>query len=195
MPNLYDLTTEAQQLAKVMLNEDLDDEQRAAVLARHRECTQEDLPQKLEARAIMVKNLKADADQQKIQADYHARRAATAKKRADWLANDTKEWLEHAGLSKYKAGIFTLSVAKCGGKQAIDIAPDADPVLCALDNREFVVEVPARWEFDKDKLRLALEHGDAIPGLDDGTDPETGKSINPRPMAKLRPRGTRLAIR
>ncbi len=187
MPSLYELKGEEQTLRQ-LLSEDLTEEECDAVLARHRELTTEDLPTKFEGRAKFIKNNEALAKALKEESARLAARAKTVTRAVDWVKNDTKGWLEAAGLKDYRAGVFTLSPVKCGGKRKMELHPDLDPDKLP---DEFVTIIPEQRVPNIDALRTALEAGEPVPGIR----PHEVSIATTEAVANLLARGTRLSIR
>jgi len=123
---------------------------------------------KVDNYAALISTMRARADIRRAEAERLARRAQVDEASADWLAARLLAALDARGMKKLETDRYAVSVVGNGGKA---------PLL--LDG-----EVPADWtktvtrtEPDKERIRLAIEAGQALP------------------FARLGERGKRLAIR
>ncbi|MDH4139044.1 MAG: siphovirus Gp157 family protein [Coriobacteriia bacterium] len=123
---------------------------------------------KVDNYAALITSIRARADIRRAEAERLARRAQVDEASADWLAARLLAALDARGMKKLETDRYAVSVVGNGGKA---------PLL--LDG-----EVPADWtktvtrtEPDKERIRLAIEAGQALP------------------FARLGERGKRLAIR
>jgi len=123
---------------------------------------------KVDNYAALISTMRARADIRRAEAERLARRAQVDEAAADWLASRLLAALDSRGMRKVETDRYAVSVVGNGGKAPLLLDP----------------EVPADWtktvtrtEPDRERIRLAIEAGQALP------------------FARLGERGKRLAIR
>ena len=114
--------------------------------------SQDAVETKVEACCRVLRNLEAERDGLKAEADRLAKRARYAANNADRLKDYMLTCLSDAGLPSVRAGVFTASVAQ------------SPPALKLVEE-----DVPANFkrlvaEVDKAAVKAALERGEAVPG-------------------------------
>lgn len=124
---------------------------------------------KAEGYCMVMRNIEADLEAHKKEAERHAKIAEQDKKAIERLKNTLKSAMEATGQNKVNAGLFKVSIAGNGGKQPLVIKGDVP--------EQFKV---VKYENDNEKIREYLE------GLDN---PEAC------PWAALAERGTHLNIK
>lgn len=126
------------------------------------------LSAKVDNYAALITSMRARADIRRAEAERLARRAQVDESAADWLASRLLAALDARGMKKLETDRYAVSVVGNGGKA---------PLLVDGD-------VPSEWtrtvtkvEPDRERIRLAIEAGQALP------------------FARLGERGKRLSIR
>ena len=167
---LFEITDDMQALDDLLaeVGGDVSDPKVAATVEAWFAELDHSLSAKVDNYAALISAMRARADVRRQEAERLARRAQIDEASADWLAARLLQAFEARGTRKIETARYAVSVVGNGGKQ---------PLL--LD-----VEVPVEWnrtvtkvEPDREKIRLALEAGQALP------------------FARLGERGKRLAIK
>ena len=146
--NLYQLTTEFQQLAEMDAG---NDEDFAAALADTLDAQSEQLEDKIEATIIVARQLEADAEACKVEAKRLTERAKAFERNAK-ACKDRVLWaMETTGRDKIKRQLFTITRAK--PRPVVEIDDEA------LLPSEYVIERVTRAP-DKKALLEALKAGE-----------------------------------
>ena len=150
MSNIYELTRNYDEVLNMLYQDDVDEQMVLDTL----ESIEGDIEDKADNYAKIMKELETKAKARKEEAQRLSESAN--------LFNAMKE----TGKTKFATNLFSFSIARNGGKQALTIDS----------------EVPAEYtktviENDTDKIRQALEKGKKLP------------------FAHLEPRGERLSIK
>ena len=104
----------------------------------------------------MIKNLLAEAEAVKAEADRMNRRHKSLEARADWLKRTLKANMEFIGKTKFKTALFSFSISKNGGKQPMVITENLgeipnkflirqDPLVNKEAVRELLKEKEVDW--------------------------------------------------
>lgn len=119
--NLYDLTGEVLQLQELLESgEVIDQELLADVLAD----TTSDYEQKIESYAKIIKNLSANVDALKLEAERLTKRRKAVEANIDSLKARMFDSMKATGKTKIKGDLFTVSIRANGGK--IPVVVDVD---------------------------------------------------------------------
>lgn len=129
-----------------------------------------DLRTKVDNYAAFIREMEARSAERKAEAQRLQARASADASSATFLKMRLKMALELRGLAKLETARYRVAVSYNGGSLPVLVEAEANIP------QEFIREQVIR-DIDKDKLRQALESGQAIPG------------------ARLGARGTRLSIR
>lgn len=163
MSRLYEITGELLTLQE-MLEDDLEDE----VLADTLEAVTGEYEIKLEAYCKVIKNLEADIDALKCEADRLNTKRKTLENNIDRLKKAMFDSMKVTNTAKVKGTLFTVAIQKNGGKIPVIPGPDADTSKLP-DNLVIVTEKP-----NLDAIREALEAGKTVTGYSLG---ERGESL------------------
>ena len=126
---------------------------------------------KVDGYAALITEMERRAEVRLAESARLAARARVDENAAKFLMMRLKTAMDFHGLKKIETDRFTVSVVNNGGKAPVVIDdPHAVPLPMTRT-------IPARVEPDKDRIRQALENGEAVPGC------------------TLGERGTRLSIR
>lgn len=167
---LFDITDDMQALDDLLaeVGGDVSDPKVAAAVEAWFAELDHSLSAKVDNYAALITSMRARADVRRQEAERLARRAQVDEASADWLASRLLSALDARGTKKLETDRYAVSVVGNGGKQPL-----------VLDT-----EIPVEWnrtvtkvEPDRERIRLALEAGEALP------------------FARLGERGRRLAIR
>jgi hypothetical protein len=123
---------------------------------------------KIDNYAALISTLRARADIRRAEAERLARRAQVDESAADWLASRLLAALDTRGMRKVETDRYAVSVVGNGGKQ---------PLLVDGDVPAEFLKTVTKVEPDRERIRLAIEAGQALP------------------FARLGDRGKRLSIR
>ncbi len=168
--SLYHISAEMQTVLDAMLEDGVNSPEASEALNAHLQGLDVALDQKAESYAGIITELNARAEVRKEEAARIRTLAAADEALATRLKERLKVAMETTGRLRIETPRFRLSVAQNGGKQPINIAPDA---VDSLPSDLTVTTV----EPDREKIRAALEGGTMLPGCE------------------LMPRGTSLRIK
>ena len=126
------------------------------------------LSAKVDNYAALISTMRARADVRRAEAERLARRAQVDESAADWLASRLLAALDTRGMRKVETDRYAVSVVGNGGKA---------PLLVDGDVPAEFLKTVTKVEPDRERIRLAIEAGQALP------------------FARLGERGKRLAIR
>lgn len=163
---LYELTENALNLEALL--ERIENGEDASILREALDANDGQFSEKVEAYVRMIRNQEALAEMRKQEAKHLRERAGHAENKAEWLRATLKECLEALGRDKMDAGPFSVSIAGNGGKVPLLLDESFDPPT------GFAI---LKMEWDKEKVREALELGEEIPGATLG---ERGRSLRIR---------------
>ena len=155
MTNLYSLTADAQsrlyQLSQLMEEGEIE----KSVLADTIESIQGEVQDKQLTVAAHIKNLESDIDALTAHVNTITARIARKTKEVDALYAYLTDSMKRLQISRIDHSQFTLSFRQLPPKVVIE---DVESIP-----REYLREVPARFEPDKAKLKLVLKNG-KVPG-------------------------------
>ncbi|CAG9172505.1 siphovirus Gp157 family protein [Cupriavidus respiraculi] len=148
---LYQISQEHRALAEKLQDMDLDEQTIVDTLE-----AESGLVEKSQSVAFVVRNLEAFADAIKAEADAMADRAKRVRNRADAVRKYLHTCMNLAGVQKIEHPQFTISVRK-------------NPVSVQIDGvdlipKDYMREIPAKYEPDKKLIKQAIEEGFAVPG-------------------------------
>lgn len=163
MSNLYELTNDMVNL-QWLLYEDVEDD----VLKDTLDAVKGEYEIKLENLCKVIRNLEADKEAHKTEADRHDKIAKTIDNNIKRLKDSMFNSMKVTGTSKVKGELFTVSIQKNGGKVPLIQSPDMD--IRKLPNQLVtIIEKP-----NTDAIRSALEGGNKVSGFSLG---ERGESL------------------
>ena len=145
MSNLYELKENWKQVADMLYEEDIDEQCVLDTL----EAIEGEIEDKADSYAMIIKNLLASAEAKEIEAKKMAEKANAEKNRAKLLKQNLYEIMKETGKTKFKTDLFSFSIQKNGGKQALTVDGKVPEEYCKL------IE-------DNEKIRKALENGQAL---------------------------------
>lgn len=152
MTTMYDYKAQVQYLKALLEDDEIDQQTFADTL----EGMEGDIAEKCEAYCYVIKSEEADRnladDEMKRIKDFRDRKDRNIEK----MKKAMQETLTVAELRKLQAGTFTVSIAKNGGKAPLVLAEG----ITAENVPEQYIKVKA--DIDKDKVREALEAGEAL---------------------------------
>lgn len=129
---------------------------------------QGNIEEKAENIAALVRSLEAETEAHRTEAKRHAEIAQARQNRTDRLKDYLKTNLEGAGLTRVKAGLFSVAIQANGGRPVVRIAPDAElpeaftvlvPEVVTPEHREpDYAALVAAWEV-KQELPAGVEIG------------------------------------
>ncbi|MBY4947043.1 siphovirus Gp157 family protein [Cupriavidus respiraculi] len=148
---LYQISQEHRALAEKLQDMDLDEQTIVDTLE-----AESGLVEKSQSVAFVVRNLEAFADAIKAEADAMADRAKRVRNRADAVRKYLHTCMNLAGVQKIEHPQFTISVRK-------------NPVSVQIDGvdlipKDYMREIPAKYEPDRKLIKQAIEDGFAVPG-------------------------------
>lgn len=160
--NIYELTGNYDYLLNILYDEDIDEQAILDTL----ESIEGDIEDKADGYAKIIKELETQSKARKEESKRLAESAKTFDNKIKILKSNLFNCMKITGKTKFTTNLFSFSIAKNGGKQALTIDG----------------EVPEEYtkiviENDTDKIRLALENGQELP------------------FARLEPRGESLRIK
>lgn len=149
MPTLYDLTGKRATLLSLAEDGTVDPE----VLQDTMDSIDGEIEEKTEGYVQVIKQIEADAAGIDAEIKRLTDRKAAFLRNRDHIKQSLKDGLEYAHVTKVKTPLFTVTIAKNGGKQPIDIdednlqadvfkevrTPDTDLIRQRLDAGEEVV--------------------------------------------------------
>lgn len=162
MSNIYELTKNYDEVLNMLYQDDVDEQMVLDTL----ESIEGDIEDKADNYAKIMKELETKANARKKEAQRLSESAKVFENRVKALKSNLFNAMKETGKTRFATNLFSFSIAKNGGKQALTIDS----------------EVPAEYtktvvENDTDKIRQALEEGKKLP------------------FAHLEPRGERLSIK
>ena len=162
MSEIYELTRNYDEVLNMLYQDDVDEQMVLDTL----ESIEGDIEDKADNYAKIMKELETKAKARKEEAQRLSESAKVFENRVKALKSILFNAMKETGKTRFATNLFSFSIAKNGGKQALTIDS----------------EVPAEYtktvvENDTDKIRQALEEGKKLP------------------FAHLEPRGERLSIK
>lgn len=148
MAKLYELTADVMQLQELLENE-LEDEQ---MLLDTLEGVQWEYEFKLEQYGKVIRNLEADAEALKKEADRLTEKRRVINNNIDRLKQHMFDSMKATGTSKVKGNILSVAIQKNGGKLPVILDVDTSELP---DDLVKIAESP-----DLDAIRKALDAGD-----------------------------------
>lgn len=142
MANLYELTQEMMMLQDMLTDPDADEQAVKDTL----EGIQFEFDKKAQGYGMIIRNLEADLEAHKKEADRHAKIAWQDTKAIERLKQALKMAMEATGQTKVNAGLFKFGIAGNGGKRPLIIQGDVP------ENFKIV-----KFENDNDKIREYLD--------------------------------------
>lgn len=172
MPTIYEISEDMAALDALLAETggEITPEAEAAFNAFEAELAA-NLTTKVDAYCALIAEIDARAAARKAEAKRLADRAKTDERAADALRERLRFVWETRKLGKVETARFTVSLAKNGGKQPLDIRCGVEDLPAWAVKRETVVSV------DKDAIRARLDAGE------------------PLDFASLMERGTRINIK
>lgn len=152
MTTLYELSANFRAMSDRLHDLDLDDQTIADTL----EAESGDLMEKGTNVAKVFRNMEALAEQIKQAEQQMAARRKALEKRAASLKQYLHENMERAGISKIESPWFVVSIRK----NPASVVIDAESQIPA----EYMREIPARHEPDKQAIKSAIQCGQDVPG-------------------------------
>lgn len=113
--------------------------------------------EKVENIAKVIKNLQAEEEAYKAEADRMAAKATAAKNKAKGLKDYLCQNMQAKGLDKIKSGVLSVRVNESLAVMDLD-----ELAMRHIDSR-FLREIPARTEVDKRRLMDAYRADNTIP--------------------------------
>lgn len=148
MKNLYELTSDWNNVANMLYNEDIDEQMILDTL----ESIEGDIEDKADGYAKIIKELEARQKARKEEAKRLADSAKTFENKIKFLKQNLYNSMKETGKTKFTTDLFTFNIAKNGGKQALTIDGEVP--------KEYTKTI---IENDTDKIRQALENGENLP--------------------------------
>lgn len=142
MASLYELTQDMMTLQDMLTDPEMDEQAVKDTL----EGIQFEFDQKAEGYCMVLRNIEADLEAHKKEAERHSRIVAQDGKAIERLKNALKMAMEATGQTKINAGLFKVGIAGNGGKRPLNILGDVP--------EQFKV---VRYENDNEKIRSYLE--------------------------------------
>ena len=149
MATLFEMTQTAKQLYEMLQAEQIDEKTFADTLEAM------GTEEKVEGYCQVIKQLQADADMFKAEADRLAARKKTIENSITRMKTALKDFLLISGQKKVKAGTFTASLSS---REAVNIY-DYDKIPA-----EYLVHKPA--EVDKKGIKEAIKNGIVVTGAE-----------------------------
>lgn len=163
MSRLYEITGDLLTIQN-MLEEDFEDQTLIDIL----EAVQGEYEYKLENYCKVIKNLEADMDALKAEAQRLSDKRKTLENNIDRLKKAMFDSMKLTNTSKVKGTLFTVAIQKNGGKIPVISAPDIDTSKLP-DDLVIITEKP-----NLDAIREVLEAGKTVEGFTLG---ERGESL------------------
>lgn len=149
MATLFEMTQQATELYEMLQAEEIDEQTFADTLEAM------GAGEKIEGYCQVIKQLQADVEMFKAEADRLAARKKTAENSIERMKTALLTYLQQTGQAKVKAGTFSVSVAQTKKVSIIDEAK-LPP--------EYLIEQPAK--VDKQAIKKALQEGAKINGAE-----------------------------
>lgn len=144
MSNLYQLTSNYETVLNMLYDEEVDEQMILDTL----ESIEGEIEDKADGYAKIIKELESKRDARKTEAKRLADSAKVFDNRISQLKQNLFNSMKQIGNSKITTDLFTFSIVRNGGKQALTIDGDVP--------EEYT---KAKIENDTDKIRKALEDG------------------------------------
>lgn len=144
MSSLYELTNEYKDIYEQMDNPDVDEESFLDMLS----LINEDIHEKAENYAKVIKNTEGDIDAYKKEIDRLTEKKKSAEKRIDYMKHRLQYAMETTGEKKFSTTLFSFNVQKNPPSCELDVDDDKIP-------EEFHVVQPDK--IDKKALIAALK--------------------------------------
>ena len=149
MATLYQMTAHASELYELLQNEEIDEQTFKDTLEAI------GTEEKIEGYCQIIKNLQADLDMFKVEADRIADRMKPIKNNIDRMKDSLLAFLRASGQDKVKAGTFSVSI---GTSKQINILDEA------LIPNEY--KTPQPDKIDKTAIKKAIESGVVVLGAE-----------------------------
>lgn len=162
---LYELTERYEEVTSLLYDGETDEQTILDTL----ESIEGEIEDKADNYARIIKNLSAEAEMVKAEADRLDRRRKSLEARANWLKRILKANMEFIGKTKFKTALFSFSISKNGGTQPMTITEN----LGEIPNKYLIQQDPL---INKEAIRELLKE----------------KEVD---WARLEPYGTHLNIR
>lgn len=156
--SLYDLSQFSDEMLAILEDADTTDEAVIECLNQAFRCNEEQIKDRLDHLAKLVRQYKAKENAFKAEADHFKARQGQALRAQDRIKSYVKCFMEGRGETKVDTGLFQWSLQANGGKQPLSITED----LSALPDEYKVVSVSP----DTDAIREALESGIEVAGCE-----------------------------
>lgn len=169
MGRLYEITGDILALQE-MLEDPLDDEE---VLKDTLEAVQGEYELKLESYCKVIKNLEADMDALKVEADRLTAKRKVLENNIDRLKKAMYDSMKVTNTPKVKGTLFTVAIQKNGGKAPINYDKEDKHITDHLPDQLVVVTEKPNLE----AIRELLEAGKTVEGFSLG---ERGESLRIR---------------
>lgn len=144
MSNLYQLTSNYETVLNMLYDEEVDEQMILDTL----ESIEGEIEDKADGYAKIIKELESKRDARKTEAKRLTDSAKVFDNRISQLKQNLFNSMKQIGNSKITTDLFTFSIVRNGGKQALTIDGDVP--------EEYT---KAKIENDTDKIRKALEDG------------------------------------
>lgn len=149
---LYELTEQYEEVINLLYDGETDEQTILDTL----ESIEGEIEDKADNYARIIKNLSAEAEMVKAEAERLDRRRKSLESRADWLKRTLKANIEFIGKTKFKTTLFSFSISKNGGKQPMTITENLgeipnkyliqqDPLINKEAIRELLKEKEVDW--------------------------------------------------
>lgn len=149
---LYELTEQYEEVINLLYDGETDEQTILDTL----ESIEGEIEDKADNYARIIKNLSAEAEMVKAEADRLNRRRKSLEDRADWLKKTLKANMEFIGKTKFKTALFSFSISKNGGKQPMTITENfgeipnkfliqQDPLVDKEAVRELLKDKEVEW--------------------------------------------------
>lgn len=148
MKNLYELTSDWNNVANMLYDEDIDEQMVLDTL----ESIEGDIEDKADGYAKIIKELEARQKARKEEAKRLVDSAKTFENKIKFLKQNLYNSMKETGKTKFTTDLFTFNIAKNGGKQVLTIDGEVP--------KEYTKTI---IENDTDKIRQALENGENLP--------------------------------
>jgi len=161
---LFDITTDLLALNNVLEDNDnrFDDPEVQAAVARYLSDLLAARAEKLDGYVALVKHLTMEQAAMEVEAETFKAKAASRKRRVEWLKECLKKALEATNTAKVSTPKgYVVSVQKNGGKRPLHVNDD----MYTVEDVERVSPafVKVKKEIDTEAVRAALENGADVP--------------------------------